>query len=135
MLLRLACLTVANAFVALRLLPVSDHAKGAEILALRHQITVLERQLDPERGKFAPMTGPSSPCSWHRCRATGVTRPHPHTSHTTVYRQHPTTIRTFNKHHPDAPRSVTPVTGQYLSNLTISRHLIIIYHVVRAIFV
>jgi putative transposase len=42
---RLAYLAVINAFVALRLLPVSDRDKDIEILALRHQITVLERQL------------------------------------------------------------------------------------------
>jgi putative transposase len=53
-LLRLACLAVSNAFAALWLLPMSDRAKDAEILALRHQITVLERQLGPERVKFAP---------------------------------------------------------------------------------
>ncbi|MER7928635.1 hypothetical protein ABTY96_36750 [Streptomyces sp. NPDC096057] len=41
MLLRLAYLTVTNAFALLRLLPVSDRDKDAEILALRHQITVL----------------------------------------------------------------------------------------------
>jgi hypothetical protein len=45
MLLRLAYLTVTNAFAALRLLPVGDRDKDMEILALRHQITVLERQL------------------------------------------------------------------------------------------
>jgi transposase InsO family protein len=44
-LLRLAYLTVTNVFAALRLLPMSDRDKEAEILALRHQITVLERQL------------------------------------------------------------------------------------------
>ncbi|MEV1168750.1 hypothetical protein [Nonomuraea sp. NPDC049784] len=45
MLLRLAYLTVTNTFAALRLLPMSDRDKDVEILALRHQITVLERQL------------------------------------------------------------------------------------------
>lgn len=49
MLLRLACLTAANAFAVLRLLPVTDWEKDAEILVLRHQITVLERQLDGAR--------------------------------------------------------------------------------------
>jgi hypothetical protein len=44
-LLRLAYLGVTNALALLRLLPMSDSAKDAEILALRHQITVLERQL------------------------------------------------------------------------------------------
>jgi putative transposase len=52
-LLRLAYLTVTNAFAALRLLPMSDHDKDAEILALRHQIMVLERQLGADRVKFA----------------------------------------------------------------------------------
>ncbi len=54
MLLRLAYLAVTNAFAALRLLPVGDRDKDVEILALRHQITVLERQLGADRVKFAP---------------------------------------------------------------------------------
>ncbi|WP_326772805.1 hypothetical protein [Streptomyces sp. NBC_01445] len=36
----------------LRLVPMSDRDKDAEILALHHQITVLERQLGADRGKF-----------------------------------------------------------------------------------
>ncbi|MFD0224435.1 hypothetical protein ACWGPD_15475 [Streptomyces hirsutus] len=35
---------MTNAFAMLRLLPMSDRDKGVEILALRHQITVLERR-------------------------------------------------------------------------------------------
>jgi putative transposase len=53
-LLRLAYLTVTNAFAVLRLLPMSDRDKDAEILALRHQITVLERQLGNDRVRFTP---------------------------------------------------------------------------------
>ncbi|MFB4298587.1 hypothetical protein [Actinomadura sp. NTSP31] len=53
MLLRLAYLTVANAFAVLRLVPMTDREKDAEILVLRHQITVLERQLDGTRVRFA----------------------------------------------------------------------------------
>ncbi|MDW6064049.1 integrase core domain-containing protein [Streptomyces sp. FXJ1.4098] len=52
MLLRLAYLGVTNAFALLRLLPMSDRDKDAEILALRHQITVLERQLGDARLRF-----------------------------------------------------------------------------------
>ncbi|WP_413099969.1 hypothetical protein [Streptomyces sp. Inha503] len=52
MLLRLAYLGVTNAFALLRLLPVSDRDKDAETLALRHQITVLERQLGGDRVRF-----------------------------------------------------------------------------------
>jgi transposase len=44
-LLRLAYLGVTNAFTMLRLLPMSNRDKDVEILALRHQITMLERQL------------------------------------------------------------------------------------------
>jgi transposase InsO family protein len=44
-LLRLAYLGMTNTLAMLGLLPMSDRAKDAEILALRHQITVLERQL------------------------------------------------------------------------------------------
>lgn len=54
MLLRLAYLGVTNAFAMLRLLPMSEPDKEAEILALRHQITVLERQLGKERVRLAP---------------------------------------------------------------------------------
>ncbi len=53
MLLRLAYLGVSNAFALLRLLPMSDRGKDAEILALRHQLTVLQRQLGPARVRFA----------------------------------------------------------------------------------
>jgi hypothetical protein len=54
-LLRLAYLTVTNAFAALRLLPRGDRDKDVEILALRHQIAVLERQLGVgARVRFAP---------------------------------------------------------------------------------
>ena len=48
-LLRLAYLGVTNAFAVLRLLPMSNRDKDVEILALRHQITVLERHLGKER--------------------------------------------------------------------------------------
>jgi putative transposase len=54
-LLRLAYLGVTNAFALLRLLPVSDRDKDAEILALRPQITVLERQLGKTRPRFSPV--------------------------------------------------------------------------------
>jgi hypothetical protein len=40
-LLRLAYLAVTNTFAVLRLLPISARDKDVEILALRHQITVL----------------------------------------------------------------------------------------------
>jgi putative transposase len=51
-LLKLAYPTVTNAFAMLRLLPMSDRDKETEILVLRHQITVFERQLGPDRPAF-----------------------------------------------------------------------------------
>jgi hypothetical protein len=51
-LLRLAYLGVTNVFAVLRLLPMNNGDKGVEILALRHQITVLERQLGKEKVRF-----------------------------------------------------------------------------------
>jgi transposase len=53
-LLRLAYLSVTNVFALLRLVPVSDRDKDVEILALRHQITILERQLGKTRPRFFP---------------------------------------------------------------------------------
>ena len=54
MLLRLAYLGITNAFALLRLLPRSDCDKDAEILALRHQLAVLHRQLGEQRVRFEP---------------------------------------------------------------------------------
>ena len=52
MLLRLTYLGVTNAFALLRLLAMSDHDKDTEILVLRHQLTVLQRQLAPHKIQF-----------------------------------------------------------------------------------
>ncbi|WP_166029008.1 integrase core domain-containing protein [Streptomyces chilikensis] len=52
MLLRLAYLGMSNALALLRLLPMSERDKDIEILTLRHQITVLERQLSGARPQF-----------------------------------------------------------------------------------
>lgn len=55
MLLRLAYLGVTHAFaLLLRLLPMSDYDKDVEILALRHQITLLHRQLGAQKPRFDP---------------------------------------------------------------------------------
>src|SRR5258706_12886263 len=54
MLLRLAYLGITNGFALPRLLPGSDRDKDAEILALRHQLAVRQRQLDGQRVLFQP---------------------------------------------------------------------------------
>jgi hypothetical protein len=53
-LLRLAYLGLTNTFAMLRLLPMSNRDKDIEILALRHQIGVLQRQLGDTRVRFSP---------------------------------------------------------------------------------
>jgi len=51
-LLRPAYLGVSNAFALLPLLPMSDRDKDAEILALRHQLCVLQRRLGSQHVRF-----------------------------------------------------------------------------------
>jgi len=51
-LFRLAYFGVTNTLALLRLLPMSDRDKDAEILALRHQILVLQRHLHGGRVRF-----------------------------------------------------------------------------------
>ncbi len=61
MLLRLPYLALSTAFSLIRLLPMSDRAKDLEILALRHQLGVLQRQVDkpkltwPDRALLAAL--------------------------------------------------------------------------------
>ncbi len=54
MLPRLAYLGLTNTFALLRLFPMTDRDKDIEILALRHQIGVLQRQLGGARVRFTP---------------------------------------------------------------------------------
>ena len=49
MLLRLSYLALTNVFAFVRLRPGSDVDKDVEILALRHQLAVLQRQVDRPR--------------------------------------------------------------------------------------
>src|SRR5436190_8380029 len=55
MLLRLVYLGITNAFTLLRLLPGGDRDKDIEILSLRHQLAVLQRQLDGQQVRFEPV--------------------------------------------------------------------------------
>ncbi|MFI8792004.1 integrase core domain-containing protein [Streptomyces sp. NPDC055105] len=87
MLLRLAYLAATNTFALLRLLPMSDRDKDIEILALRHQLLVLQRQIgkptftDTDRAVLAgllhhlpmnklrhllPLVHPDTLLRWHR---------------------------------------------------------------------
>jgi len=55
MLLRLAYLGITSAFALLRLLPGGDRDKDIGILSLRHQLAVLQRQLDGQQVRFEPV--------------------------------------------------------------------------------
>jgi hypothetical protein len=84
-LLRLAYLGMTNVFALLRLLPMSSRDKDAEILALRHQFRVLQRQPGPGRVRFTPADRALLAALLHRLRAIhrrderslAVTRGHP----------------------------------------------------------
>jgi hypothetical protein len=56
-LFRLAYLGVTNTLALLRLLPMSDRVKDAEILALRHEVLVLQRHLHGDRVRFTRADG------------------------------------------------------------------------------
>jgi putative transposase len=49
MLLRLPYLALTTVFTLIRLLPMSDSDKNVEIPTLRHQLTILQRQIDKPR--------------------------------------------------------------------------------------
>jgi putative transposase len=53
-LLRLAYVGLTNTFALLRLIPMTDRDKDIEILVLRHQIAVLQRQLGDTKVRFSP---------------------------------------------------------------------------------
>ncbi|MEU7528069.1 integrase [Saccharothrix sp. NPDC042600] len=74
MLLRLAYLGVTNTFALLRLLPLSDRDKDTEILALRHQIMVLQRQLGDTRPRFSPADRAFLAALLHRLPAQALRR-------------------------------------------------------------
>jgi putative transposase len=55
-LLRLAYLGLTTTFALLRLLPMTDRDKDIEIVMLRHQIALLQRQLGDTRVRFSPIS-------------------------------------------------------------------------------
>jgi putative transposase len=87
-LLRLGYLTVPNMFTMLRLLPIGDRDKGVEILALRHQIAILERQLGPQRVHFTTADRALSAALLHRLPRQTLRRLHLLVRPDTVLRWH-----------------------------------------------
>jgi hypothetical protein len=92
-LLRLVYLTVTNTFAVLRLLPVSDRDKDTEILALRHQIAVLERRLGERKVRFTPPERALLAALLHRLRPATLRRMRLLVRPDTVLRWHRDLIR------------------------------------------
>jgi putative transposase len=118
-LLRLAYLTVANAFAVLRLLSVSDRDKDTEILVLRHQVAVLERQLGGKRVRFAAADRALLAALLHRLRPQALGRMRLPVRPDTVLRWHRDLVR---KRHaarsrpgrPGRPRTVRSIRALVL---------------------
>ena len=53
MLVRFVCLAVVHVFAVLRLLSMTDRERDVEIVALRHQSTILQRQFGGQRLRFS----------------------------------------------------------------------------------
>ena len=114
MLLRLAYLGVTNVFALLRLLPMSSRDKDAEILALRHQLSVLQRQLGPDRVRFTPGDRALVAALLHRLPRNVLKRLHLVVRPDTVLRWHRDVVarrraRRSRPRRPGRPRTVRSV--------------------------
>jgi transposase InsO family protein len=90
-LLRLSYLALRNVFAFVRLLPISDADKDVEILALRHQLTVLQRQIDKPR--LAPPDRAFLAALLHRLPRSTLRQLHLIVSPDTVLRWHRDLLR------------------------------------------
>ena len=114
MLLRLAYLGVTNVFALLRLLPMSSRDKDAEILALRYQLSVLQRQLGPDRVRFTPGDRALLAALLHRLPRDVLKRLHLVVRPDTVLRWHRDVVarrhaRRSRPRHPGRPRTVRSI--------------------------
>ena len=114
MLLRLAYLGVTNVFALLRLLPMGSRDKDAEILALRHQLSVLQRQLSPDRVRFTPGDRALLAVLLHQIPRDVLKRLHLVVRPDTVLRWHRDVVarrhaRRSRPRHPGRPRTVRSV--------------------------
>ncbi|MGH3928308.1 MAG: hypothetical protein ACRDTT_36515 [Pseudonocardiaceae bacterium] len=127
MLLRLTYLGMRNAFALLRLLSMSDRDKDIEILALRHQITVLERQLGRQKVRFAPADGAFLAALLHRLPLNLLRRLRLLVRPDTVLRWHRDLLARRHAaqsrpQRPGRPRTVRSVRGLALRLAKVNRH-------------
>ena len=101
-------------FALLRLLPVSSRDKDTEILALRHQLLVLQRQLGPDKGAVHPADRALPAALLHRLPRDVLKRLHLVVRPDTVLLWHRGMVtrrhaRRFRPRHPGRPRTVRSV--------------------------
>jgi putative transposase len=113
-LLRLAYLGVTNVFALLRLLPMSSRDKDTEILALRHQLSVLQRQLGPNRVRLTKVDRALLAALLHRLPRDLLNRLHLLVRPDTVLRWHRDSMgrrhaRRSRPRHPGRPRTVRSI--------------------------
>ena len=118
-LLRLAYLTVTNTFAALWLLPVSDRDKDTEILALRHQITVLERQLCGGKVRFTSPDRALLAALLHRLRPEALRRVRLRVRPDTVLRWHRDLIKKRHAARSTPKRRGRPPTVRFIRVLVL----------------
>ena len=116
--MRLAYLTAANTFAVLGLLA-SDRDKDTEILVLRHQVGVLERQLGGKKVRFAPADRAWLAALLHRLRPQALGRMRLLVRPDTVLRWHRDLIRSRHAarsrpRRPGLPRTVRSVRALVL---------------------
>ena len=103
MLLRLPYLALTSVFAFIRLLPMSDADKDVEILTLRHQLAVLQRQIDKPR--LTPPDRAFLAALLHRLPQPTLRQLHLIVSPDTVLRWHRDLLR---RHHAKASRPKRP---------------------------
>jgi putative transposase len=103
MLLRLPYLALTSVFALMRLLPMSDTDKDIEILALRHQLAILQRQID--RPRLTPPDRAFLAALLHRLSRPRLRQLHLIVSPDTVLRWHHDLLR---RHHAKASRPKRP---------------------------
>ena len=103
MLLRLPYLALTSVFTLIRLLPMNDVDKNIEILTLRHQLAILQRQID--RPRLTPPDRAFLAALLHRLPRPRLRQLHLIVSPDTVLRWHRDLLR---RHHATASRPKRP---------------------------
>jgi hypothetical protein len=118
-LLRLPYLAVSSVFAFIRLLPMSDVEKNIEILTLRHQLAVLQRQRDRPRVTSADRAFLAA--LLHRLPRARLRQLHLIVSPDTVLRWHRDLMRRRHAHISHHKQPGRPPTRRAIQTLALSR--------------